>query len=418
MKTRINRYDELEKRVEQLMMKAPHSSRDAFFQLVYYPVKGASFMNKKFLYRDLAMKYAHQNRISAKKYKALSHQYYDSIVALTEEYNTEIAGGKWNEMIDMAPRGLPVFKRPEISLELERNPSTAAGISVENASGENDLQLPTFYENLPQSHFFDIYLKKPGAMKWSVRKAPHWLQLSETKGNLTENGTTEKRITVEVNWQKWRKANNPKEADLTLRIGKRQHKIGIRLKSYDLSETRENIFTEQNGVVAIYAENYTGKTDRGELNWKRISGLGYSDDLMQSRPLTGEPLDTLHLQENSPYLEYTIYTESLTKDAELILNALPTHPLTNDHGVRIGVQWNDGPVQVVDFRTYGRSREWKENVLRNLAIETVPVEVSRAGEQSLKIYMIDEGVALDFIYLKLKNMELLYSLLPETRLNK
>jgi hypothetical protein len=418
VKTRIKEYDELGENVEQLLKEIPNTSRDAFFQLVYYPVKGASFINKKFLYRDLAIKYSKQNRLSAKDYKDLSHQYYDSIAALTEKYNTVIADGKWNEMIDMAPRGLPVFEKPEITLKLDPNPSLAAGISIENASGENALRLPTFYENSPEKHFFDIYLKKPATMKWSLQKVPSWLQINQTKGNLSDDGIAENRITVKVNWQKWRKANRPKDAELDLKLGELKYKIDLQLKSYDLAETSETIFTEQNGIVAMYAENYSGKSERGRFKWQMVPGLGYSNNLMQARPFSEKPLDTLQLEKSSPYLKYSIYTESLTDDAELILGALPTHPITSVHGVRIGVQWNDEPVRIVDFRTYGRSEEWKQNVLKNIALKSMPVEIFRAGKQTLKIYMIDQGVALDYIYLNLKDVELPYGLVPETRIKK
>ncbi|PKD17715.1 hypothetical protein APR41_05785 [Salegentibacter salinarum] len=414
---RIDSYEALEEKTEKIQHQIPEVTRDAYFQLVHYPVKAASFMNKKFLYRDLALKYLKQNRLIVKKYKNLSHTYYDSIASITRRYNEEVSGGKWKGMMDMAPRKLPVFDKPEISFYLDPNYSTAAGISVENASGVEDLQLPAFYENSPQNHFFDIYLKQPKSVKWSVQNVPSWLQLSETKGNLTKDGITEKRITVAVDWQKWRQVNRPKNAELNPRLGKRRHKINMQLRSYKLAETGENIFTEQNGLVVIYAENYSGKTDRDEFKWERIPGLGYSRNLMQSFPLTGKPLDTLQLQEKSPYLEYTLYTESLTKNAELVLHALPTHPLTNEHGMRIGVQWNDGPVEIVDFRTYGRSEEWKQNVLRNLAKVHIPVEIQEAGKQILKIYMVDQGVALDFIYVNLQDQSLPYSLLPETRFN-
>jgi hypothetical protein len=48
--------------------------------------------------------------------------------------------------------------------------------------------------------------------------------------------------------------------------------------------------------------------------------------------------------------------------------ALPTHPLSPDVGLALGVQIDDGPVQLVDFKTVGRSDTWKRNVLSNTAL--------------------------------------------------
>src|SRR5690606_26875507 len=111
---RINRYQELETKAELLQSQVDSKAKDAFFQLVYYPVKGTSFMNKKFLYRDLALKYATQGRLGAAHFKKLSGSCYDSIREITTHYNTAISNGKWNHFMSMAPRDLPVFHKPEI----------------------------------------------------------------------------------------------------------------------------------------------------------------------------------------------------------------------------------------------------------------------------------------------------------------
>ena len=35
--------------------------------------------------------------------------------------------------------------------------------------------------------------------------------------------------------------------------------------------------------------------------------------------------------------------------------------------MRYAVSIDDGPLTIVDFKTFGRSEEWKQNVLRNRA---------------------------------------------------
>lgn len=78
--------------------------RDAFFAGVEYKVKGAALMAGKIL--------------------TGSHAAYDSILALTEEYN-RLKGGKWQGLMDCAPRRLPVFGQP-----LDRDGATAAPSSA------------------------------------------------------------------------------------------------------------------------------------------------------------------------------------------------------------------------------------------------------------------------------------------------
>ena len=75
-------------------------NRDAFFQLVEYPVCSAIEMNLKYLYAQLA-------RHGLGEWQP-AHEAHDRIVALTEKYNTML-DGKWSGMMDMAPRKLVVF---------------------------------------------------------------------------------------------------------------------------------------------------------------------------------------------------------------------------------------------------------------------------------------------------------------------
>ncbi|MCU0387846.1 MAG: glycosyl hydrolase 115 family protein [Chitinophagaceae bacterium] len=111
---RIQQYQLIEDKVKVLRKQIHGKDSEAFYQLVYYPVVGASHMNKKFLYRDKAYLYAKQNRLSALTYSAMSKAAYDSIVAETAYFNTQLSEGKWKHMMSMQPRNLPVFLEPDL----------------------------------------------------------------------------------------------------------------------------------------------------------------------------------------------------------------------------------------------------------------------------------------------------------------
>lgn len=91
---RVASYQQLSDKVEQLWERVPANQRDAFFQLIKYPVQGAAQMNFKFLC------------------PGRSAEAYDSIAVLTQRYNDGFDnGGKWRCIMNSAPRGLPVFGR-------------------------------------------------------------------------------------------------------------------------------------------------------------------------------------------------------------------------------------------------------------------------------------------------------------------
>lgn len=98
---RLAAYKGLSDKVEQLWSAIPDEKKDAYFQLVKYPVQAATQMNNKLLSAQLAR--------HGKADWAVGDAAYDSIVALTKIYNNE----KWNRIMDFQPRKLPVFERVE-----------------------------------------------------------------------------------------------------------------------------------------------------------------------------------------------------------------------------------------------------------------------------------------------------------------
>ena len=104
---RIKAYDKLIEKVDNLSDLIPPERKEAWFQLVVYPVKGASYMNHKFLYWNLQATTSDENL--KKKYQVLASEAYQKIEDLTDYYNTKLSDGKWNHMMWMHPRNLPVF---------------------------------------------------------------------------------------------------------------------------------------------------------------------------------------------------------------------------------------------------------------------------------------------------------------------
>jgi hypothetical protein len=66
-------------------------------------------MNQKFLYLDLYYRTAPNARTDQQPEFQKSLEAYQGIKELTKQYNS----GKWQNMMSMNPRNLPVFKKPE-----------------------------------------------------------------------------------------------------------------------------------------------------------------------------------------------------------------------------------------------------------------------------------------------------------------
>ena len=411
--TRINNYQNLENQVSSLKDKLPKDLQDAYFQLIYYPAKAASLMNKKFLSADKANIYGKQGRLNAKDYALKSENAFNEIKAITQEYN-QIANGKWNYIMDMSPRKLPVFEMPKIEIPLQVETVDSVGILVENQTDSSDKEskLPKYSQDSNTAHFIDIFLKKEVVVSWRLQNLPDWVTANKKNGVMNAKESNSERIQISIDWDKWKK-NPVEKVHFTINYEGKTKGITLEIDSNNTALAKKSFFAIEDRVI-IYAQNYTSIKNQEPYQWKKIDGLGYSKTAMQAYPLSASPLKTSNLAKISPFMEYQIHLNNFS-NSELILHAVPTLPITNKHGVRVGVQWNNEPVQIVDFATFGRSEEWKQNVLSNKASKKVILKSTIKGKNTLKIYMIDEGVVLDYFYLNLdKKNPIPYSLLLET----
>ncbi len=105
---RITQYQAIENKVQEISNTIPAEKRDAWFQLIEYPVRAAAAMNYKHLYGQLAR--------HGKAEWEKSDAAYEEIIKLTHQYNS-LADGKWRLMLDFRPRRLAVFDRaPRIAV--------------------------------------------------------------------------------------------------------------------------------------------------------------------------------------------------------------------------------------------------------------------------------------------------------------
>jgi hypothetical protein len=90
----------------------PFEYRDAYYELVAYPVQASLGMNYKFLYTDLTFLDAHNHNDDALAADTReAHPAYDTIQSLTAQYNS-LQNGKWDGIMSAAPRERPVFEMP------------------------------------------------------------------------------------------------------------------------------------------------------------------------------------------------------------------------------------------------------------------------------------------------------------------
>lgn len=415
---RLDRYQRLQQTVEALQRKIQSHSKDAFYQLVYYPVVGAALMNKKFLYRDKAYAYAKQGRINAYDYLRLSGAAHDSIAMETEFYNNTLANGKWKGMMSMKPRELPVFQAPDLPIiKLERKikwDAVPEGYDSTASSNNYVKKLPLFTDGLQQQYFVDVFLGDSIKLDWQVRVSHDWIRVSKASGQLLpEHGKNMQRLWISIDWNKRAKLEKAEGRLIIVADGKETSMAIDTYQSQHKAYQSYNGFVEADGYISMFAQHYTAKQTKNGQDWAIAKGLAHAGDALVATRNIFIPSDTANIKTENAFVAYDFYSNS-TAAPVVSIYTLPTHPLNKNFSMRYAVSIDDGPIQIVDFKTFGRSEEWKQNVLRNSAIRTVRFRSLAPGKHQLKVYVIDPGVALDRILINFTQPQKSYSVVPET----
>ena len=112
---RLEAYLRIAKQASDLGQKMPERLKGAYFQLILYPTLCACRMNEKFLYVAMSIDPQSDDTNTSSDYAQKARFAFSEIQRLTNVYNTEIAGGKWNKMMNWKPRNLPVFQPPSLT---------------------------------------------------------------------------------------------------------------------------------------------------------------------------------------------------------------------------------------------------------------------------------------------------------------
>lgn len=105
---------------------------------------------------------------AANEYARKSREAYNEIAALTRTYNKDIQNGKWDGMMDMAPRKLPVFEAPLLPDEVKRNHLLPAEIWMDGHIGplvpDRVTELPLWSLGRDTELLFSLFSRETGRL--------------------------------------------------------------------------------------------------------------------------------------------------------------------------------------------------------------------------------------------------------------
>ena len=377
-----------------------------FYELVFYPVKGAALMNNKMLIAQQNRWYALQKRASTNLFADKTQSYFDSINYYTKHYN-QMLNGKWEHMMSLAPGWVATYQNmPPIS-----KIDVSSGADMEIFIPGKDINygmrsinvLPCLSPYIKQNLFIELYNRGNKAFQWKAVSKQNWIILSKTEGETL----LQDRISVSVDWTKV-----PNGHDI---VGEIVITSGEKIKTVYLPifnpvspsvADLKGLYVEDNGCVSINGGLYHRKQENEEISIRTIKGLGYENECVQLGEAVKKSQNTWKLSD-TPKVEYDFYTFS-AGSVTVYTYALPMFPVNSKRDTRYGVMIDDGVVHWVTTASKEYSGQWKQNVIRNSVINVVNLNIDKPGKHTLKLLCADPGAIIQKVVIDFGGMKRSY----------
>jgi len=413
---RLEAYRQLGARAEALLHEIGDEARPAFYQLVYYPLRGAELMNRMTLGGQRNRWYARQGRAATNAVRDEVQRCYDSLQVITRGYNS-LLGGKWNHMMSMRQNydGVSAyFNLPHLAThDAAGAPRLALQVAGEDVTGARAFHaLPAFDNYLRRTYPVEIYNRGGGTLAWTAHASEPWIVLSKSAGKTAD----EERITVGIDWEK-APSGNAVPAQIVFRAGEQSEKVLVSLFNPTAPSRAElrGIYVENNGCVSIPAAGCHRVRENDRIKITAVEDLGIEGPALQ----LGDPTAPLQIfrSRDVPCAEYDFYAFD-AGSVDVYTYVLPTFPLHADRDFRIGentntdtkysVQIDDGALATPSPSHVEYSQVWFESVLRNCAVNKSTLHIDKPGRHTLRIRVGDPGIVLQKIVLDFGGMKRSY----------
>lgn len=413
---RLEAYRQLGARAEALLHEIGDEARPAFYQLVYYPLRGAELMNRMTLGGQRNRWYARQGRAATNAVRDEVQRCYDSLQVITRGYNS-LLGGKWNHMMSMRQNydGVSAyFNLPHLAThDAAGAPRLALQVAGEDVTGARAFHaLPAFDNYLRRTYPVEIYNRGGGTLAWTAHASEPWVVLSKSAGKTAD----EERITVGIDWEK-APSGNAVPAQIVFRAGEQSEKVLVSLFNPTAPSRAElrGIYVENNGCVSIPAAGCHRVRENDRIKITAVEDLGIEGPALQ----LGDPTAPLQIfrSRDVPCAEYDFYAFD-AGSVDVYTYVLPTFPLHADRDFRIGentntdtkysVQIDDGALATPSSSHVEYSQVWFESVLRNCAVNKSTLHIDKPGRHTLRIRVGDPGIVLQKIVLDFGGMKRSY----------
>ena len=395
-------YNLIAKDAEVIYSELSPEYRDAFYQLVLFPVKACANLNELYVTVAKNRQFASEGRSVSNKLAEQAAKLFRNDSLLSIEFNKKLLQGKWNHMMDQTHIGYTYWQQPEVNAMpklqfIKTLPATAGGISMEGSnsffpldSSLTLLQVLDPYRKNPYS--FHLFTRGSELINYSIVSKTPWLHPSVDKGEINN----EKEIYIDIDWTKT--PSGKSMGELAIQTGEGR-KFVLKLPVFKPVETELASFEgfiESNGYISIEAEHYSRAVALDPMKWTIIPDFGRTLSGITLFPVNWKNLSQ---EANSAKLEYDIF---LFNPGAIKVHILvsPTQNFLASAGLRYSVSFDEDEPVIVNINADRSLQAWEKSVADNINETVSNFSLKKQGKHVLNFKILDPGIVLQKIIIE------------------
>ncbi len=383
---------------ETLADRVPERLKDAYFELVAYPIRGAALLNEYQLLARRSMVCAMRgDSLGAMADANRVRQTFNELNKWTSHYNEEIRDGKWREFFNWQPYHWfrsekidPPVCTPDLFAKARQAPS-ARFLSVSEALSADGVTIDSDTEcDIP------LWMNALTPIR-NFSKAPE----DNVFCHITAGSDSFDASATPINNVWHAPYVGPMWSQVgTLHLKKGENRLCVTKVKSDARI--DQIFVglwppfAQEPRQRIIAGHYQQAHDSREGRITRIEGLGFNDGVLV-QPFGTPSYDSENLL-TAPHVGYDL--DICEGDKAIEIRTLPTLHVYEGREVRYAVQLGDAKPEVFSIHAQDFTAEWRLNVLRGYASRCIQIPQGTRGKQRLSIYFLDPSVVLQEIEIR------------------
>lgn len=395
--TLLAEWRDLVARAEQLNAALAPEYRDAFYQLVLYPVKASAGVHELYVSVGLNRLYARQGRTDANVFSARARELFAEDRRLAEQYH-RLGNGKWNHLMSQIKFGYTYWQSPEMdAMPAVHEVLPRAGASLGAAIEGSEFGWPVYGAPRPvlpeltalqgaATRWIEVFNRGEAPYEFKAKADQPWVKLSLASGRVADRTV---RLEVGVDWS----AVPPGRASSNITIDAGEAgRFAVQLPVHKPAGQLHG-FVETDRHIAINALNYDRAVTAGDVTWQRLPNFGRTHGGVTAFPVT-QPAITPGA--GTPRLEYDLHTFT-SGPVQVEVHLAPSLDFQSGAGLRYAISIDDEPPQVLKVGTWSPQSNWNTAVADSVRRVTSSHQLPAPGAHTLKFWLVDPGVVLERI---------------------